>query len=295
MKVGEKDMGSSADNNGKKVEGDSTGLVGIITSHDNSHDNSKTNTLVSVPANGLLYRGVDYSLATILPPTYQRLYPSLEDALSRHVSLVEAAYKIGGDEHRNDKRLSGEPYFSGHVVPVTKVTHYLTKYLSSDQQDVAMALGLIHDVTEKRGKYTIEFIATTLDPLSNGMPLSKFVAMVDKKNNGNTEEKAIEHGLQNKIVGAVLVADKWHNIVTSIYLEPKRREKFFSNIDSYILIAKVHGFNEVADDLKKLKSNYYRGDQLDIHHLNLYSHVADHLNHGGTERINAAINKHNFI
>src|SRR3954451_22413918 len=80
------------------------------------------------------------------PPSVDELYQQLEDKVramrpNEDITPLQRAYEFAAEQHRAQKRVSGEPYMM-HPLAVTRI-------LADMQMDmVSLETGLLHDIVE---------------------------------------------------------------------------------------------------------------------------------------------------
>ncbi len=78
-------------------------------------------------------------------------------------ALIEMAFQLAHWAHRNDKRASGEPYFT-HPIEVAII---VARHIHFD--DVCVAAALLHDVVEDNSDITVQHIEELFDPTLSGI------------------------------------------------------------------------------------------------------------------------------
>ncbi len=183
---------------------------------------------------------------------HKPLYSSLQEAIDKS-EMIADAYRFGQMAHKNDKRDSGEPYFEGHCEIVAHLIVKYSYYLTPKEQESAIAGAFVHDIKEDH-KRTKNMIKEYLDDIYNldTLNLSTIAVVMDKKNFPRTEEDALYVGKKNRIIGLLLVLDKLQNLHTVGYFKDLNKKKnFVVNVDKYIEIAKIHGFDDIVKELDK--------------------------------------------
>jgi GTP pyrophosphokinase len=172
-------------------------------------------------------------------------HPSLNE------SLIQKAYILSKSSHGNQKRHSGDPYFS-HPLAVAEIL----ADLKLDQESVIT--GLLHDV--------VEDTEVTLDEIEAefGEEIAKLVDGVTKlgkiESIPSTERVAenfrkLALAMSEDIrVLLVKLADRVHNMRTLFYMpsREKKVKKAQESLDIYAPLAGRLGLNKIKDELQEL-------------------------------------------
>ncbi len=183
--------------------------------------------------------------------TFEDLKASI--AASEHdydMSVIERAYRLADESHKDQKRLSGAPYIS-HPVAVACIL----VELGMDTESVAA--GLLHDVVEDT-------------PISIDQIRRQFGAEIAGLTDGVTKLGRIPYSSReiqqaenlrkmlmamNEDIRVIIIklADRLHNMRTSEYWEPqKQRDKARENMEVYAPIAHRLGIRAVKEELEDL-------------------------------------------
>jgi GTP pyrophosphokinase len=183
--------------------------------------------------------------ATELIAKIRPYHPNLNEA------LIQKAYILSKTAHGNQKRHSGDPYFS-HPLAVAEI---LTD-LKLDQESIITAL--LHDVVEDT-EVTLEEIEKTF-----GESVARLVDGVTKLNkieSISANERFVENfrklamAMSEDIrVLLVKLADRLHNMRTLSYVpsKEKRQKKSKESLDIYAPLAGRIGLNKIKDELQEL-------------------------------------------
>lgn len=188
------------------------------------------------------------------------LYAKLVESIHRYhpstnLSLVEKAYQIASDAHREQKRKSGEPY----IIHPLSVAIILAD-LELDKESIVAAL--LHDVVEDTD-VTIEEISRIF-----GEEIALLVDGVTKLTKLKYSKDKIEIQAENlrkmflamaKDIRVILIklADRLHNMRTLEYMTPrKQREKSRETMDIYAPIAHRLGISKIKIELDDLSLRY---------------------------------------
>ncbi len=226
---------------------------------------------------------------------------------SDDISMIEKAYKVAAEAHKDQKRKSGEPYII-HPLCVA----IILADLEMDKETIAA--GLLHDV--------VEDTVMTLDELTKefGPEVSFLVDGVTKLTQLNWDKDKVEIQAENlrkmflamaKDIRVIIVklADRLHNMRTGQYWKPeKQKEKARETMEIYAPIADRLGISKIKielDDLslKFLKPEVYydlvekvdlRKDAREAFVQSIVDEVKAHLDEAGIEASVGGRVKHFF-
>ncbi len=202
------------------------------------------------------------SPADYTPP--EELYQNLINIIKQYhpsdnLELVEKAYKVAYDAHRDQKRKSGEPY----IIHPLCVAIILAE-LELDKETIAA--GLLHDVLEDTTISYDEMKAQF------GEEVVLLVDGVTKLTNINWAHDKVEVQAENlrkmflamaKDIRVILIklADRLHNMRTLQYQTPaKQIEKARETMDIYAPIAHRLGISKIKVELDDLSLKYLEPD-----------------------------------
>lgn len=187
---------------------------------------------------------------------YQELVSSIRKYHpSDDISMVEKAYKIAYDAHKDQKRKSGEPYII-HPLCVA----IILANLELDKETIVA--GILHDVVEDTVMTTDE--VTTVF----GEEVALLVDGVTKLTQISWSTDKVEIQAENlrkmflamaKDIRVILVklADRLHNMRTLQYMKPeKQKEKARETMDIYAPIADRLGISKIKTELDDLSLKY---------------------------------------
>ena len=174
---------------------------------------------------------------------------------SDDLTMIERAYRIAKEAHKEQKRKSGEPYII-HPLCVA----IILADLEMDKETIAG--GLLHDV--------VEDTKMTLDDLTQefGSEVSFLVDGVTKLTQLNWDNDKVEIQAENlrkmflamaKDIRVILIklADRLHNMRTGQYWKPeKQREKARETIEIYSPLADRLGISKIKIELDDLSLRY---------------------------------------
>ena len=179
----------------------------------------------------------------------------LEYHPSSDLEMVDRAYKLAYEAHKDQKRKSGEPYII-HPVCVALI-------LADFELDIeSIVAGLLHDV--------VEDTVVTEEELENefGAEVALLVDGVTKLTKLNYSADKIELQAENlrkmflamaKDIRVILIklADRLHNMRTLKYQPPhKQYEKARETMDIYAPIAQRLGISKIKIELDDLSLQY---------------------------------------
>ena len=179
---------------------------------------------------------------------------------SDDISLIEKAYKLADDAHKEQKRRSGEPY----IIHPLSVAIILAEFELDKETIIA---GILHDVVEDT-VFTLEEITQMF-----GAEVALLVDGVTKLTQVSYSADKIEIQAENlrkmflamgKDIRVILIklADRLHNMRTMEYQSPaKQVEKSRETMDIYAPIADRLGISKIKVELDDLSLKYLEPDK----------------------------------
>ena len=178
---------------------------------------------------------------------------------SADLSLIEKAYQIAADAHKDQKRKSGEPYI---IHPLC--VGIILADLEMDKETIAA--GLLHDV--------VEDTVMTYDEIKDefGEEVAQLVDGVTKLGQLSYSADKVEVQAENlrkmflamaKDIRVIIIklADRLHNMRTLKYMRPeKQKEKARETMDIYAPIAQRLGISKIKVELDDLSLKYLQPD-----------------------------------
>lgn len=194
----------------------------------------------------------------------QILYDKLIETIkiyhpSADLSMIEKAYSIAYEAHKDQYRKSGEPY----IIHPLCVAIILAE-LELDKETIVA--GILHDVVEDT-ICTIEELSVQFSD-----EIALLVDGVTKLTNLNYSADKVELQAENlrkmflamaKDIRVILIklADRLHNMRTLQYMKPeKQREKARETMDIYAPIAQRLGISKIKIELDDLSLKYLEPD-----------------------------------
>ena len=194
----------------------------------------------------------------------EQLYEELIQTIKNYhpsadLSMIEKAYHIAYDAHKDQRRKSGEPY----IIHPLCVAIILAK-LELDKETIVA--GLLHDVVEDTVLTTEEITKEFSEEVS------LLVDGVTKITQLNYSADKVEIQAENlrkmflamaKDIRVILIklADRLHNMRTLEYMKPeKQKEKARETMDIYAPIAQRLGISKIKIELDDLSLKYLEPD-----------------------------------
>ena len=202
---------------------------------------------------------------------YQELITSVRKYHpSTDITMIQKAYEVASDAHKDQKRKSGEPYL---IHPVC-VAIILTQ-LDMDKETIVG--GLLHDVIEDT-PYTVEDItqmfsaeiALLVDGVTKLTQLNYSADKLDVQAE-NLRKMFLAMAKDIRVI-IIKLADRLHNMRTLQFMKPeKQKEKARETMDIYAPIAHRLGISKVKVELDDLSLQYLEPEA--------YKELNDKFNH----------------
>ena len=194
----------------------------------------------------------------------EELYKDLIRSIRKYhpsddISLIEKAYKVAHEAHKDQKRKSGEPYII-HPLCVA----IILADLQMDKETIAA--GLLHDVVEDTGM-TLDEITKEFNP-----DVALLVDGVTKLTQLNLNTDKVEMQAENlrkmfvsmaKDIRVIIIklADRLHNLRTLEYQTPaKQKEKARESLEIYSPLAERLGISKIKIEMDDLSLKYLEPD-----------------------------------
>ena len=208
---------------------------------------------------------------------------------SADISMIEKAYRLGRDAHKDQVRKSGEPYI---IHPLW--VGIILADLEMDKETIVA--GMLHDAVEDTDM-TLEDVAREF-----GEEVALLVDGVTKLGQLSYAQDKLEVQAENlrkmflamaKDIRVIIIklADRLHNMRTLEFMTPaKQQEKARETMDIYAPIAQRLGISKIKTELDDLSLKYWKPD--------VYYQLVKDLNERKTEReefvqqIVAEVSKH---
>lgn len=218
------------------------------------------------------------------------LYEQLKDTITKYhpssdISLVQKAYDIASEAHKDQKRKSGEPY----IIHPLCVAIILAE-LELDKETIVA--GILHDVVEDTVMTTEEIAAEFSEEIA------LLVDGVTKLTQLDLSQDKIEIQAENlrkmflamaKDIRVILIklADRLHNLRTLQYQTPNKQiEKARETMDIYAPIAHRLGISKIKIELDDLSMQYLYPDVYKSLKEEIYTRLS-----AGEEFINQMVNE----
>ena len=196
-------------------------------------------------------------------PVEEQLYLELIEKIktyhpSSDFSMVEKAYKLAVDAHKDQKRKSGEPY----IIHPLKVAYILAE-LELDMESIVA--GILHDIIEDT-EYSYEDISNMFSEeiaaLVDGVTkLGKLSYTTKEEVQAENYRKMFLAMAKDIRVILIKLADRLHNMRTLNYMKPeKQREKAQETLDIYAPLAHRLGISKIRSEMEDLCFKYLEPD-----------------------------------
>ena len=203
---------------------------------------------------------------SVIPPSFTEpevLHKQLIDTIRKYrpntdISLIEKAYNIAYEAHKEQKRKSGEPYII-HPICVA----IILAELELDKETIIG--GLLHDVVEDtsmsyddvKNEFSEE-VALLVDGVTK---LTKLDLGLDKADKAEMQAENLRKMFlaMAKDIRVILIklADRLHNMRTLDFMKPeKQKEKARETMEIYAPIAHRLGISKVKIELDDLSLKY---------------------------------------
>ena len=193
----------------------------------------------------------------------EQLYKELIDKIKTYhpsddFSMVEKAYKLAVEAHKEQKRKSGEPY----IIHPLKVAYILAE-LELDMETITA--GILHDIIEDT-PYTYEDIAHLFSEeiaalVDGGTKLGKLSYTTKEEAQAENYRKMFLAMAKDIRVILIKLADRLHNMRTLNYMTPeKQREKAQETLDIYAPLAHRLGISKIRSEMEDLCFKYLNPD-----------------------------------
>ena len=196
-------------------------------------------------------------------PVEEQLYLELIEKIktyhpSNDFSMVEKAYKLAVDAHKDQKRKSGEPY----IIHPLKVAYILAE-LELDMESIVA--GILHDIIEDT-EYSYEDISNMFSEeiaaLVDGVTkLGKLSYTTKEEVQAENYRKMFLAMAKDIRVILIKLADRLHNMRTLNYMKPeKQKEKAQETLDIYAPLAHRLGISKIRSEMEDLCFKYLDPD-----------------------------------
>lgn len=183
--------------------------------------------------------------------------------------LITNAFRFALDAHKNDKRASGEPYFTHPF----EVAFILAKEIPID--DVTIAAALLHDVIEDT-EFTIkdikaEFGNEVAELVDGATQIEGLVENYELKQIESYKKMLLSMTSDMRVM-LIKFADRLHNLRTLEFLSNKRQYRMAQEtLDIYAPLAHRFGLSKLKCELEDLSFKYLNRKDYD----NIANHIKD--------------------
>ncbi len=196
-------------------------------------------------------------------PVEEQLYLELIEKIktyhpSNDFSMIEKAYKLAVEAHKDQKRKSGEPY----IIHPLKVAYILAE-LELDMESIVA--GILHDIIEDT-EYSYEDISNMFSEeiaaLVDGVTkLGKLSYTTKEEVQAENYRKMFLAMAKDIRVILIKLADRLHNMRTLNYMKPeKQKEKAQETLDIYAPLAHRLGISKIRSEMEDLCFKYLDPD-----------------------------------
>lgn len=185
---------------------------------------------------------------------------------SDDISLIEKAYEVASEAHKDQKRKSGEPYI---IHPLS--VGIILADLEMDKETIAA--GLLHDVVEDTAvtkEQISEMFGEDVALLVDGVTkLKKLQLSGDYHDKTQVQQEMQARNLRKMFLAMakdirviiIKLADRLHNMRTLGYMPPEKQQRIAQEtLDIYSPIASRLGISKIKVELDDLSLKYLRPD-----------------------------------
>lgn len=192
---------------------------------------------------------------TVQEELYQQLIERIKTYHpTKDFGMIEKAYRLADEAHKDQKRRSGEPY----IIHPLKVAYILAE-LELDRETIVA--GILHDTIEDT-PYTFEEISQIFSEevavLVDGVTkLGKLSYSTKEEIQAENYRKMFLAMAKDIRVILIKLADRLHNMRTLNYMtEEKQREKAQETLDIYAPLAHRLGISKIRTEMEDLCFRY---------------------------------------
>ncbi|HEY1406893.1 MAG TPA: bifunctional (p)ppGpp synthetase/guanosine-3',5'-bis(diphosphate) 3'-pyrophosphohydrolase [Spirochaetota bacterium] len=178
------------------------------------------------------------------------------------LDLIERAFRYAEEKHRDQKRLSGEPYII-HPLEVAIILAH------QNMDSVSIAAALLHDVVEDTGTTLEEIsrlfgadVAALVDGVTKISSLKKKTIKDIQNDQAETLRKMLMATVNDARVIVIKLADKTHNMRTIIFQPQHKQERMANEVfEIYAPLAGRLGMSKVRSELEDLSFKVIHPDE----------------------------------
>jgi len=177
------------------------------------------------------------------------------------LKLIERAFRYSEEKHRDQKRLSGEPYII-HPLEVAIILAH------QNMDSITISAALLHDVVEDTGTTLEEIsklfgadVAALVDGVTKISSLKKKTIIDIQKDQAETLRKMLMATVNDARVIVIKLADKTHNMRTIFFQPPHKQERMANEVlEIYAPLAGRLGMSKVRSELEDLAFKVLHAD-----------------------------------
>src|SRR5215471_6656059 len=195
----------------------------------------------------------------VIADPVEKLYSELAARIrelrpNEDLTPIEKAYRFAAERHRDQKRVSGEPYMV-HPVMVAR------QLVEMNMDSACIQTGLLHDVVEDTSakvedirKMFGDEVARCVDGVTK---LSKLKLASREERQAESVRKMLLAMVEDLRVVLVKLADRLHNMRTLQHLPPEKQTRIAQEtLDLYAPIAHRLGMGKIRGELEDLAFKY---------------------------------------
>ena len=196
---------------------------------------------------------------TLISTRHKRMMEDLIDICKKNLrnvneEMIEKAFKLSQEAHKNHFRASGEPYFN-HPYEVAVI---VAREIPLD--DISIVAALLHDVVEDT-EYSLDFVkkefGAEVSDIVNGVTKIGGVFKGQEITKAENYRKMLLSMVKDVRVILVKFADRLHNMRTLEFVPPEKQRRIArETIEIYAPFAHRFGLGRVKWELEDLGFKY---------------------------------------